>query len=200
MEAAWISEYKRETDRERRKAIRGRGEAEQGEGASEELALRKKLWEARYDERNGQKLDHFVRGWIELQALKRRILLPGEKKRIRKEIENIKACWQFPLCAEYGEIGAAALADELFNLTLFYMEICERDKMYNAVLLGLGHISDERRVDKIAGEIADMTVKIPERVDAAEELEPFIRSAREAFCYRYPSEAAALEARISDLK
>ena len=144
MDAAWIAEYKKETDRERRHRILEREkEAHEGEP---EYEVRRKLWEGRYDKKNGQAIDYGIRGWVNLQGLKRRVYLPGESKRLEKEIEAIKKDWQFDLCGEYGEVGEKALHDELFNLSLFYFDLCEKDKTYNSVVLGLGHITDERRV------------------------------------------------------
>ncbi|MBR1523727.1 MAG: hypothetical protein IJ641_04650 [Lachnospiraceae bacterium] len=188
MDAAWISEYKKETDRARRKVILDR-ERESHSGDTE-FEIREKIWNARYDKKNGMDIDYGIRGWMNLQSTKRRIYLPGERKRLRKELDGIKADWQFPLCAEYGEAGEKALYDELFNLSLFYFDICERDKTYNSVLLGLGHISDERRVNKIAREVKEMTVTIPETLEITEELAPFIKAAQEAFRYKFPEEAA----------
>ncbi len=186
MDAAWISEYKKETDRNRRKLILEREKDEHGK--EPEYEIREKIWNARYDRKNGQDIDYGIRGWVNLESTKRRMYMPGEQKRLRKEIDGIKADWQFPLCAEYGEVGEKALSDELFNITLFYFELCERDKTYNSVVLGLGHISDERRASKIAKEVREITEAIPERLKITEELEPFIKAAREAFIYKFPQE------------
>lgn len=191
MDAAWIGEYRREIDRARRKAVLDREEPEHG--TEKEYEVRKKLWEGRYDRKNGMDIDYGIRGWVNLQYSKRRVYLPGEQKRLRKEIEGIKKDWQFSLCEEYGETGGKALYDELFNVALYYFDICERDKTYNSVVLGLGHISDERRVNKILHEVKDLTEVIPENLRITEELDVFIRAARDAFRYRYPDEAAALE-------
>ena len=186
MDAAWIAEYKKETDRNRRKLILER-EKEEHSGEPE-FEIREKLWNARYDRKNGQDIDYGIRGWVNLQSAKRRVHLPGELKRLRREIDGVKSDWQFPLCSEYGEAGEKALYDELFNITLFYFDLCERDKTYNSVVLGLGHISDERRAAKIAKEIREITVVIPEQLKITEELEPFIKAAREAFIYKFPGE------------
>ncbi len=191
MDAAWIGEYKRETDRARRKAILDREEAEHGN--SPEYEVRKKLWERRYDRKDGMDIDYGIRGWVNLQYTKRRVYLPGEQKRLKKELEEIKKDWQFPLCGEYGETGEKALYDELFNIALYYFDICERDKTYNAVVLGLGHISDERRVAKILREVKELTEVIPESLKVKEEIRVFIDAARDAFRYRYPDEASKLE-------
>ena len=186
MDAAWISEYKKETDKNRRKVILDR--EREAHGSDPEYEIREKMWHARYDKKNGMDIDYGIRGWVNLQSTKRRVYLPGEKKRLQKEIEGIKKDWQFPLCAEYGETGDKALSDELFNITLFYMDICERDKTYNSVLLGLGHITDERRAVKIAREIKEITETIPELLNIEEEFKPFIEAAGEALRYRFPEE------------
>ncbi len=187
MDAAWIAEYKKETDRNRRKLILER-EKEEHSGEPE-FEIREKLWNARYDRKNGQDIDYGIRGWVNFQSMKRRVYMPGEAKRLRKEIDGVKSDWQFPLCEDYGETGQKALSDELFNISLFYYEICERDKTYNSVVLGLGHISDEKRAVKIAKEVKLMTEVIPEDLNISDEFELFIKSAKEAFRYKYPSEA-----------
>ncbi len=187
MDAAWISEYKREIDRERRRRILER--EKEAHGGEPEYEIRKKIWEARYDKKNGQNVDYGIRGWVNFQSMKRRIYMPGESKRLRKEIEGVKKDWGFDLCREYGEAGEKALLDELFNIALFYFDICERDKTYNSVVLGLGHISDERRAVKIAKEVREMTEVIPEELNISEEFEPFIRSVKEALLYKYPAES-----------
>ncbi|MBO5551835.1 MAG: hypothetical protein J5966_07745 [Lachnospiraceae bacterium] len=187
MDAAWISEYKKETDKARRKAILDR-EREEHSG-DVEFEIREKIWKARYDKKKGMDVDYGIRGWMNLLSAKRRIYLPGERKRLRRELEDVKSDWQFPLCAEYGETGGKALYDELFNISLFYFDICERDKTYNSIVLGLGHISDERRVDKIAREVKEITVTIPETLEISEEFAPFINAAQEAFRYKFPDES-----------
>ncbi|MCR5775523.1 MAG: hypothetical protein K6G42_10605 [Lachnospiraceae bacterium] len=191
MDAAWISEYRKETDRNRRKVILDR--EREAHGNDEEFIIREKMWNARYDRIKGMDVDYGIRGWVNLQSTKRRVYLPGEKKRIAKEIDGIRSDWQFPLCAENGEVGSKALYDELFNISLFYYDLCEKDKTYNAVLLGLGHISDERRVDKISREVKEITEKIPANLGIEEEFAPFIKAARDAFIFRYPGEASSLD-------
>ncbi|MBQ9443499.1 MAG: hypothetical protein K6E90_00565 [Lachnospiraceae bacterium] len=186
MEAAWISEYKRETDYKRRRAILDREKEEHGE--EKEFEVREKIWQNRYGKKNGMDIDYGIRGWVNLMSVKRRIYLPGEKKRIRREIDGIKKDWQFDLREEYGEAGEAAVYDELFNTALFYFDLCEKDKTYNSVVLGLGHITDEHRVGKIRKEVKEITQVIPDALGVTGELEPFIKATQEAFRFKYPSE------------
>ncbi len=192
MDAAWIAEYKRETDRTKRKEILDRAEEESKDDPA--YILRRTIYEKRYDQRGGQDIDYFIRGWLFLEGMQRKVFLPGEKKRIRKEFEKVKKDWQYDLCKEQGEIGEKALYDELYNMTLFYMELCEKDRTYNAVILGLGKIKEDRRVEKIAREILLMAVQIPEKFGIAEELKPFQQAAADAFRFRYPSDSALLDA------
>ncbi|MCR5108815.1 MAG: hypothetical protein K6B28_11715 [Lachnospiraceae bacterium] len=178
MEAVWTYEYRRETDRKKRKEILKNREAESP--GSSDVEIRQKLWEKRYDKKNGYDIDYFIRGLVNLQSLKRRVYLPGEKKRLKKEIESIKKDWQFAECEAYGETGANALYDELYNMTLLYIEICQRDKVYNSVLWGIGHISKEKQEQKIIDEIHEIAETIPEKIEAGEELDPFKKAALDA--------------------
>ncbi|MBQ7506335.1 MAG: hypothetical protein IJT05_03320 [Lachnospiraceae bacterium] len=195
MDAAWVAEYKRETDRKRRMEILKRAEEETGPD-DPALLIRKELYGKRYDRRGDQDIDYYIRGWVNLEGLQRRVYLPGEKKRVRREIDSVLADWQYALCREQGEVGERALYDELFNMTLFYMELCEKDKTYNAILLGLGKIKENRRVEKIAKEIALIIKGIPEKLGIEKELEPFQKAAGDAFRYKYPSDSALLDDRL----
>ena len=186
MEAAWTFEYRRETDRARRRDILDRVREEYPEDKGVEV--RQKLWDSRYDNKNGYDVDYYIRGFINLQSLKRRIYLPGEKRRLRREIESIRKDWQFAECLSYGETGANALYDELFNMTLLYIELCRRDKTYNSVLWGLGHISEDKQTQKIINEIKEIAEAIPAKVEAKEELEPFSKAAMDALRSAYPNE------------
>ena len=190
MQAAWIDAYNKETDSRKRAEILAREAA--AHGTERAYEIRKELFDLRYDKKNGQEVDYFIRGYVHLQSLDRRVFLPGEKRRVRKGLDEVLADWQVERCESYGEEGRAALADELFNMTLLYIRLCEQDKMYNAVLLGLGSISQQSRAAKIALEIDRMTREIPERLGATEELKPFIKAARAALAYKLPEEAAAI--------
>ena len=191
MEAAWTFEYRRETDRTRRADILKRAAAE--DLADKSVEIRQKLFDARYDNKNGYDIDYFIRGFVNLQSLKRRVYLPGEKKRLRREVEGIKKDWQFDLCASYGETGARALHDELYNLTLLYIELCKRDKTYNSILWGMGHIGENKQTNKIIVEINEVAGNIPSKVDAEDELRPFTEAAMEALRSVYPNETADME-------
>ncbi len=186
MEAAWTFEYKRETDRNRRRSILDRVIGEYPD--SKEAEIRQKLWDARYDKKNGYDIDYFIRGFVNLQSLKRRIYLPGEKKRMRKEIEGIKKDWQYDLCATYGEAGENALHDELYNMTLLYIELCKKDKVYNSLLWGLGHISQTKQAKKIVEEIYEVAEDIPAKIEASDDFRPFTKAALDALRSVYPEE------------
>ncbi len=186
MDNTWFLEYRNETDHLRRAEMLKKAEAE---GADEAVELRRKIYEARYDEKKGQRVDYFIRGLVNFKSLRRRIYFPGEKKLMRRDVDNVERDWQFPLCAKHGEVGERALYDELYNLTLFYMEICERDKMYNSVFLGLFSISQERREQKIGEDLYETSITIPEKLGVKEELRLFSKAVYDAYLYRYPSEA-----------
>ncbi|MCR5746983.1 MAG: hypothetical protein K6G03_04690 [Lachnospiraceae bacterium] len=184
MEASWTFEYKRETDRAKRKEILERAKAEYPDG--KDVEIRERLWGLRYDVKNGYEVDYFIRGFINLQALKRNTKLPGEKNRKLKEIEYIKKDWQFELCRDYGETGENALYDELFNTTLLYIDFCKKDRNYNSILLGIGRIAEDRQRMKIINEIYEVAETIPENIGVKDLLQPFSKAAKEALGFEYP--------------
>ncbi len=77
-------------------------------------------------------------------------------------------------------------------MTLLYIELCRRDKTYNSVLWGLGHIAEDKQVQKIINEIYEVAESIPAKIEAKEELEPFSKAALDALRYVYPNETSEM--------
>lgn len=186
MENTWFLEYRNETDRVKRDQMLKLAEEE---GEDKRIELRRKLFGARYDEKDGQPIDYYIRGFINLKFLKRRFYFPGEKKIMRRDIADVERDWQFPLCSGYGDIGDEALYDELYNLALLYMELCEKDKTFNSVILGLFSITKERREQKIGQDLYDAAVAVPERLDVVDEMKIMTKAFTDAYRNRYPAEA-----------
>ena len=187
MQEPWQAEYKRITDRKKRLEIL---EAErETSGDTPAFQVREKFFQGRYDRKDGQDLDYGIRGLMNLLIYNKRTILPLEKRRVQRELEKILSDLQFETAEAFGEDGAEALSDELFNTVLFYIELCESDRTYNSLILGLGQIKEETRTDKIFREIVDLSRFIPQKLHAEDRLSPLSKAAVEAFCFKYPQEA-----------
>ena len=73
----------------------------------------------------------------------------GEKKR-QREREKILKDWNFALAEQYGQEGQEALYQELHNMTELYLTICQDDKAYSSMILGLGKMNKNSLLSKMA--------------------------------------------------
>ena len=184
-ENLWIEQYRREPEKEDRLEILEKAIAE--EGLTEENALRRQFFEARYEENKAKKLkiDHFIRAWMSLAYLDNESKSFFGTKRIEKEITKIRSDFLLDLAKEHGETGQKVLYDEFYNTARLYMSLCEDDKSYNSILLGLGRMKPAKLVAKIAADLYHVSYEIPKTVGMEEELKPFREALTEAFCDAY---------------
>ena len=175
LEKQWEREYYRETKREKRKAILDAAIVE--EGMSPENELRSKLLESRYGKKleKGQSVDYFIRGWMTLQFLANARKSFGFKRKVRKELASVKSDWQFELAAAYGETGQKVLYQEFCQLTRVYLELCQKDRNYGAIL-----------INKIGKDIYTIAYEIPREIEAEEELRLFTEAASRTLTESFP--------------
>lgn len=195
-EKQWVERYYRELDRAKRAQILE--EAVASEGMTPENELRRKLLDARYSENNGQMVDYFIRGWMNMYFLKSssKSFFGPSKKKTRRELDSIRSDWQMDLAEQYGEDGRRVLYEEFCNMTLVYMSLCHTDKNYGSILLGIGHMKDESLVAKIARDIYTLAYEVPDQTDTAEEFRLFTEAATAMFCEKYSSQQNELMDRV----
>lgn len=179
-ENLWVEQYRCELEKEDRKEILDKAIAE--EGLTEENALRKQYFEWRYEKNKKTEVDRFIRGWMSLSYLDNEIKSMFGKKRIKKAIEDIREDFHMDLAAGYGEMGQRVLYDEFYNTARLYISLCEEDKTYNSILLGLGRMKPAKLVAKIAADLYHVSCEIPREIGMEEELKLFREALTEAFC------------------
>ncbi|MEE8836240.1 MAG: DUF6553 family protein [Eubacteriales bacterium] len=194
----WVVQYMYELDRKKRKELLDR--AIELEGETPENELRRKLYDARYDEIDGQNVDYFIRGWMGLFYLKGTTPNVFTKRKISKTRREIFSDWKMQLMEEYGDVGRDVMYEEFFNTTKLYIDLCKRDKGYNSVLLGLGKIKEDTLTGKIANDIFDIAWQVPRDTGMAEELEVFTRAATDAFCSEFDSDRDLLMNQVRKLE
>ena len=119
----------------------------------------------------------------------------GEKKR-QREREKILKDWNFALAEQYGQEGQEALYQELHNMTELYLTICQDDKAYSSMILGLGKMNKNSLLSKMAREVYTVAYEIPREMGMAEELEIFTRAATDVFYEMFPRNRNLLETKI----
>lgn len=185
MEKPWENQYYHELKVDKRKKMLD--DAIAYEGMSPENELRQKLLEARYGKSlgRGRRVDFFIRGWVTLSMLPNSVSPRNKKKRAR-EIQSIMDDWKFELASEYGETGKRILYEEFCNMTLAYIDTCRHDKTYGAVILGMGRISEDSMMEKIARDVFNVAYSIPEELGISEDLKIFTQAATAMVCEAFP--------------
>jgi hypothetical protein len=183
MEKPWETGYYHELQADKRQKLLDEAIAE--EGLSPENELRRKLLDARYGKAlgRGKKVDYFIRGWMTLS------MLPSgsrNKKRMARDIQSVMDDWKFEMAGQYGETGKRILFQEFCNMVLVYIDLCKKDKTYGAVILGIGRISDESLMMKIARDIYNVAYNIPDEAGISADLKLFTEAATAMVCEAFP--------------
>ena len=97
------------------------------------------------------------------------------KNRIKKEILKIRSDLMLDFAKEHGEMGQKVLYDEYYNTARLYMGLCEEDKSYSSILLGLGRMKPAKLIAKIAADLYHVSCEIPRTIGMEEELKVFIK-------------------------
>lgn len=194
----WVEKFYHETEKEDREEIFEQGIQE--EGLTKENEFRQKLWNRRYtpDKKEKGEVDHFFKGFLTLDTLGR--TKPGffTSKFIKKEIASLKKIWGMDLAEEYGEMGKELHYEEMKHLARTYITICQDDKNFSTMILGVGKLSKDKLAEKIADKIFVLAREIPKAHEFEEIAEPFSNALIEVYFEMYPKKAdrRRLQARL----
>lgn len=148
----------------------------------EDNAVRRNLYKKRYGrERRGIVQDNYLRMWMDFTFFVRN---GNPKRSLRRDQAKIRKILKDTGFAEYAQADERAqqlLYRELYHLAMLYISVCVEDKGYNAVLLGFGHISNDRLIEKIEHDFRDVAVVLPRDWELAEEMALFTRAVSDAF-------------------
>ncbi|MEE0955778.1 MAG: DUF6553 family protein [Eubacterium sp.] len=194
----WEVQYMYQIDRKERARLLKEGIKE--EGMTPENVLRQKLFEARYKTGKEGDIDTFIGGWMKLYFMRNATKGLFVKRKVEKQKQEIMEDWQFSLAEQYGEAGEKILYQELFNAAKVYLSLCRKDKNYGSVFIGMGHMKEDKLVEKIASDIYLMAYKIPKETDTVRDFEVFTRAARDAFLSEYDGQRDLLLSMIQEGK
>ncbi|HIV24966.1 MAG TPA: hypothetical protein IAB71_04135 [Candidatus Scatomonas pullistercoris] len=196
-EKVWVEKYYLETDRERRKEMLDQAIAE--EGMTRENEIRLKFWERRYEtrEKDNVQIDRFIRGWMEMSYMNTSSRSAFGRKKLEREKEKVLDDWSMELARSYGEEGEEAFYQELCNMTRLYLQLCQEDKSYSSLILGIGTMKRESLINKIAMDVYTMAYAVPRFTGTEELFSTFTRAATDVFYETFPKNRELLEKRIS---
>lgn len=182
MDKTWTDEFYREMDADKRLVLLKENSES---NPTEEDAFRKKLWIARYGRKKPKK-DAYVGCLMELKYLAEggTLDIGGKKKRQAARIAA-DMYLNSPEVQEdrYREI----LQEELKHVFLKFMEVSSQGRGFTSLVFGMGQLSDEGVIKKIAEQISTIAFQTPHMFHMDREFYILQRAALSAFREEYPN-------------
>ena len=182
MDKTWTDEFYREMDADKRLVLLKENIES---NPTEEDAFRKKLWIARYGRKKPKK-DAYVGCLMELKYLAEggTLDLGGKKKRQAARIAA-DMYLNSPEVQEdrYREI----LQEELKHVFLKFMEVSSQGRGFTSLVFGMGQLSDEGVIKKIAEQISTIAFQTPHMFHMDREFYILQQAALSAFREEYPN-------------
>ena len=189
MEAAWIETFYQETDAPKRLELLKQNTENKLTQAD---VFRKKLWVARYGKRKPTK-DAFVGSLMELKCLAEGTSLDFGGQRRKQAAKIISTLCLDRLMSETDSFHREAeelrenLLLELKNVFLKFMEVSRDGRGFTSLVFGMGQLSDEGVVKKIAEQISAIAFQAPHALHMDKEFALLQEAALQAFRQEYPN-------------
>ncbi|MEE3420192.1 MAG: DUF6553 family protein [Lachnospiraceae bacterium] len=156
--------------------------------AKEENALRRQILLARYPalaKKGAESPDLYLRAWMEFRFEAHNAGGPFARKKRAEALQVLKDMGYFQAETEEEK---RLLAQEISHLGTLYISLCHEDKGYTSVVFGLGSLSQDTIVRKIATEFRSVAIDAPRKLSLEKECEIWTRSLVSAFQALYPEE------------
>ena len=180
MEHTWTEMFYQETGAAKRLEI-----LRQHSEKTEEDLVREKLWIARYGKR-GVKKDMFLACLMDLKYLAEGSTLDFAGKK-RKQAAQILNTLCLSGVEEQEEVYKVILLLELKNVFLSFMKISREGRGFTSLVFGMGQLSDEGVVKKIAEQISAIAFRAPHMLHMDKEFALLQEAALLAFRQEYPN-------------
>lgn len=162
----------------------------------EKNRIRKELWEIRYKEKGFQggpeRADGFLGLWMLLEFNRNSGSKIFGKKGVKRDITKRLEKLQFPRFQNGSEMEREVLYRECCHLVWTYMALCESDKNYNSVLMGLMGMKKEQSEGKLIRDIIETGIELAPSIGMDKELEVLTRASREMLALKFPQESGQL--------
>ena len=166
MMLSWPDCLYHESEAENRLALLA--EAEKEGLTPEDNKIRRFLLDKRYTPgkvKGKPFMDNYLGLWLSLSYSSENISQKGEmKKNFRRDIEKKAAALGIGDVDVFGERGDSLLYEEFYQTGMLFINISLNDKMYGAVFLGFGKISDDKMAEKLAYEFLKAAYLSPKAV------------------------------------
>ena len=183
----WPEAYYATTEREERlQLLKVRLQSKE---ADEKDKIRQKMWELRYQKRDKmpEGVDYFIRSWMEMFFISKKMGKMFHKKESHaKDLVQIKKDFGFELAKAYGAIGEEVLYEELRHGVGLYIKLCQTDRQYGSLLMGIMKMKPKDLVVKIGNELHRLAVEVPKYLEQEEEFSLLTKATKEAFWMEYP--------------
>ena len=194
--------YFETTDKDERAEILSR--IKENDEDVEFVKICEELFERRYvsREKNGQKIDYAIRGWINMKFLPEVARGWFTKKKLDARAREILDDMGYGVCEKYGALGREIWYKELCNVVRLYIHLCHSDKSYGSIIFGIGKMKKEKLVAKIGDDLVTVTYSIPKEIGMLNEFEQLAQAAKAVFVETYPNDAMFYEQLLdeSDMK
>ncbi|WP_026493026.1 DUF6553 family protein [Butyrivibrio sp. XPD2002] len=135
------------------------------------------LFDNRYEKKNNQWVDNYMRAFMMLMTLNRASAISFLNGRRRKEIESYLTA----LGAYSDNIDSYQL-EEWKDFAACYITSCTSSKTYGTAFLGIIPMPDKNVGLKIAGDIDTALHEVPESYDLFEKSKPIYKIFKETYC------------------
>lgn len=182
----WLEGYNLSTEAEEKRSYLEQGLAEE---RSPENLLRQKLWEKRYVDKGGRitGADQFMAQWMELGYQKEHLNSFFGRGRAEKKVRKVHENLMF--AEGVTEELRHVLYLEYVNLVSLYIMLCQRDKNYKSLILGIGTMKEENLIAKIARDVYGCACAVPKMCHMEEEFALLSRAAKDSFLLAFPRES-----------
>ncbi|MGI6011371.1 MAG: DUF6553 family protein [Ruminococcus sp.] len=184
-ELKWPDDYYAVTDAKKRKEVLLRAIEEGIE--LEENKIRLAMWERRYGKKDG--VDELLAAWINLIYFANVVKKDRISRWHKKEKNQILQSLCIDILQDGGETARELLYLEIYHMLDFYMDICKTDKKYSGLILGLGSMSKESVMNKIATEFYRVCYQVPSEFSQLEVYDILRKSALDSYSAKFPSYA-----------
>lgn len=154
--------------------------------------IRMMLWNRRHPDAERQYakgkviVDEFLKAWMALDIISADVNSWFGRKKVIKETKKQLEILGKDAVSSYGKLGEQIYYEEMYQLTYLYMRLCEDDRNYNTIVMGVGKLKPEEYANKVAQNIYRVCYKLAIGLEMQEEFSVFQKAAQEAFYDMFP--------------
>ena len=187
---AWPDSYYNEREADIRKAMLDA--AIEQKLSPEEDEIRKEIFALRYPDygkkmSNGLTRDAFLGSWLNMRLIgasaKSRLSRKSNQRKCRAALKDLGLD---RMRERHGQKGEDLLCLEIYHMAKLYMHLCNEDKQYCSVFLGLGRMKDANISGKISEDAYKVAYEIPQRLDMVEECAVWTKAIDKAYRELFP--------------